>query len=148
MSILFKKVVSIFFLFIFVSSCGVPLNNKIGVKESKLSPCPSTPNCVCSQAQTDDKEHYILPFSYNTSKNDAYKKIKELIQLSKRTKIISETDDYIHVEYTSMIFRFIDDVEFYFPKEEKLIHVRSASRLGKSDIGVNRKRIESLRKQF
>jgi uncharacterized protein (DUF1499 family) len=66
----------------------------------------------------------------------------------KRAKIITEKDDYIHAEYTSALFRFVDDVELYFDKAKKIIHVRSASRVGYGDMGVNRKRVEELRALF
>jgi len=66
----------------------------------------------------------------------------------KRTTIVAEKEDYLHAEAKSLIFRFVDDVEFYFPATEKLIHVRSASRVGHSDLGVNRKRVEEIRSRF
>ncbi|MEN6507422.1 MAG: DUF1499 domain-containing protein, partial [Smithella sp.] len=66
----------------------------------------------------------------------------------KRIKIVAEKEDYLHAEAKSLIFRFVDDVEFYFPANEKIIHVRSASRVGYSDMGVNRKRVEEIRKRF
>jgi uncharacterized protein (DUF1499 family) len=65
-----------------------------------------------------------------------------------RMKIVEEKDDYLHAEARSLIFRFVDDVEFYLPAPEKVIHVRSASRVGYSDMGVNRKRVEEIRRRF
>ena len=65
-----------------------------------------------------------------------------------RTQVVSHTNEYIHAECTSLIFRFVDDVEFLLDEEKYLIHVRSASRVGYSDLGVNRKRIETIRQQF
>jgi uncharacterized protein (DUF1499 family) len=66
----------------------------------------------------------------------------------KRSKIVTDLDLYIHAEFTSAFFRFVDDVEFYFDDKAKTLHVRSASRIGRSDFGVNRKRIEELRSRF
>jgi uncharacterized protein (DUF1499 family) len=71
--------------------------------------------------------------------------LKKIIQGMKRTRIITEKDDYLYVEFTSALWRFVDDVEFYFKDASKTIQVRSASRLGRSDLGVNRKRIETIR---
>ena len=67
--------------------------------------------------------------------------------VTSRTRILTKEEDYIRVEYTSRLFRFVDDVEFYFP-EEPVIHVRSASRLGYSDLGANRRRVERIRELF
>jgi uncharacterized protein (DUF1499 family) len=71
--------------------------------------------------------------------------LKKIIQQMKRTRIVTEADNYLYVEFTSALWRFVDDVEFSFDDASKTIHVRSASRLGKSDLGVNRKRIEMIR---
>jgi uncharacterized protein (DUF1499 family) len=66
----------------------------------------------------------------------------------KRTSIITKKDNYIHATFKSRIFRFVDDVEFYFDDKEKIVHFKSASRVGHSDLGVNRKRMEEIRKRF
>ncbi len=71
--------------------------------------------------------------------------MKSIIGSMKRTRIVSERGNYLHVEFTSALWRFVDDVEFYFDDSVKVIHLRSASRLGKSDFGVNRKRMEAIR---
>ncbi len=72
----------------------------------------------------------------------------DVIKSMKRTKIVASTNIYIHAEFASAMFRFVDDVEFYFEDSRNIIHVRSASRVGYSDMGVNRKRIEQVRKLF
>ncbi len=74
--------------------------------------------------------------------------LKKIILQMKRTKIVTETNVYLHVEFTSAIWRFVDDVEFFFDGAKKLVHVRSASRLGYSDFGLNRKRVENIRKAW
>ncbi|MDX1411469.1 MAG: DUF1499 domain-containing protein [Nitrospirales bacterium] len=118
----------------------------IGITQGKLSPCPDSPNCVSSQSR--DPSHFVEPLSYTDSPTEAKARLLKVIESMPRTQIISNTDNYIHAECTSLIFRFVDDVEFLFNKEKKLIHVRSASRIGYSDLGMNRKRIEALRQQF
>ena len=112
----------------------------------KLKACPRSPNCVSSQAT--DPEHAIAPIVYTGSRAEAYVRLKKVLTEMKRTTIVTEQEDYLHAEARSFIFRFVDDVEFFFPAAEKLIHVRSASRVGNSDLGVNRKRVEDIRKRF
>ncbi len=108
--------------------------------------CPSSPNCVSSQAV--DPEHAIAPIAYAESRSEALARLKRVLASMKRTAIVSERADYLHAEAKSLIFRFVDDVEFYLPDNQKVIHVRSASRVGYSDLGVNRKRVEEIRKRF
>ena len=121
-----------------------PVN--LGIKDGKLAPCPSSPNCVSSQST--DREHVVEPLSFLGTVTEAHAGIKRIILSMKRARIITETDSYIHAEFTSAVFRFIDDVEFQIDKGAKIIHVRSASRLGHSDHGVNRKRIEDIRARW
>ena len=117
--------------------------NNLGVRDGKLVPCPSTPNCVLSQSS--DAEHSIKPLTYNSTPAEAMADLKTVIQAMKKTKIITENKNYLYAEFTSAIMGFVDDVEFYLDEDAKVIHVRSASRLGQSDLGVNRKRIETIR---
>lgn len=115
----------------------------LGVQSGKLAPCPKTPNCVSSQSQ--DPQHRIEPLSYNSTPTEAMAKLKIVIENQERTKIITETENYLYAEFTSALMGFVDDVEFLLDDSNKVIHIRSASRLGKSDLGVNRKRIETIR---
>mgnify|MGYP003935903513 CR=1 FL=1 len=121
----------------------------LGINDSKLAPCPKTPNCVSSQAL--DEAHYIEPINFAGTQQEAHERLLQIIESEKRTKILTDQQNYIRVEFTSALFRFVDDVEFYFPNEESdetIIHVRSASRVGSSDLGVNRKRIERIRSKI
>jgi uncharacterized protein (DUF1499 family) len=118
----------------------------LGVTQGKLSPCPDSPNCVSSQSS--DPSHFVEPLSYTDSRTEAKIRLLTIIESLPRTQIISNTDNYLHVEFTSLLFRFVDDVEFLFDEEKNLLHVRSASRVGYSDLGMNRKRIEALRQRF
>ncbi len=116
----------------------------IGIESSgQLAPCPNTANCVNSQSQ--DAEHRIEPLTYNSTPAGAMAEIKTVLQNMEKTKIITETENYLYAEFTSKLMGFVDDVEFLIDDSAKVIHVRSASRLGKSDLGVNRKRIETIR---
>ncbi len=135
-------------ILLMMSSCSGKEPTNIGVQNEKLSLCPDTPNCVCSQCLEEDKVHYIQPFIYQQSLEEVYESLVQTIESDKSAKIKTKDSNYIYVQYTSKIFRFVDDVEFYFPPDEKIVHVRSASRIGKSDLGVNRERIEKLRKSI
>ena len=115
----------------------------LGVRDGKLASCPNSPNCVSSQSLDD--LHKIVPLTYNSTREKALADLKSVIQSLPKTKIISESTDYLYAEFTSALMGFVDDVEFYFDPGGNIIHVRSASRLGQSDLGVNRKRIETIR---
>jgi len=135
-------------IFVFLTGCSGTMPNP-GINNSELAPCPKTPNCVSSQAH--DKKHFIEPIIFAGTQQQAHDRLLQIIESEKRTKIITDQKDYIRVEFTSALFRFVDDVEFYFPKEkadETVIHARSASRVGSSDFGVNRKRIERIRSKL
>jgi uncharacterized protein (DUF1499 family) len=95
-----------------------------------------------------DQTHFIEPFAFQTGKNEAIAALKNILSAQKRTAIVEETSNYLHVEFKTRFFKFVDDVEFYFPEDENVVHIRSASRLGYSDMGLNRKRMESLRGLF
>lgn len=129
------------------SSGGMKFTGKrptnIGVQSGQLAPCPGTPNCVNSKSQ--DAESRIEPLAYNSTASEVMADLKTVIQNQERTKIITETENYLYAEFTSKLMGFVDDVEFLVDDSAKVIHVRSASRLGKSDLGVNRKRIETIR---
>ena len=124
---------------------GTPPTN-LGVQSGQLAPCPATPNCVSSQSK--DAEHAIEPFTYSSASGKAFADLKTVIQSLDRTKVITERPDYLYAEFTSAIMGFVDDVEFYLDAGAKVIHVRSASRLGESDLGVNRQRIETIRTEL
>jgi uncharacterized protein (DUF1499 family) len=126
--------------------CSVKVSGYTGLRDGKLSECPDSPNCVSSQ--TAKKDHAVDPLSYNGSYSEAKHALLSIISSLPRTKIIADNDRYIHVTFTSRLMRFVDDVEFLFDETNKQIHIRSASRMGYSDMGVNRKRVEDLRKRF
>lgn len=118
----------------------------LGVDNGRLSPCPESPNCVSSFA--DDEVHGMAPIPYEGDTATARDRILTLLQDLPRVQIITTEPNYIHAEFRSNIWRFIDDVEFYFPADERVIHFRSASRLGYGDGGVNRARMEMIRGRF
>ncbi len=118
----------------------------IGIVNGKLYPCPKSPNCVSTQA-IDEKQR-IEPINYSGSLEDAKAKIIGIVSSIKRHKIITNEENYIHIEFRTATFRFVDDVEFLFDDKEKVIHFRSRARMGYSDMGVNRKRMEKVKNLF
>ena len=125
-------------------SVGRPHN--IGLKNNLLVACPRSPNCVLSQAS--DAKHKIKPIYYSTSVEMAKERLNQVILSNSDARIITQNEVYWHVKFTTRWLRFIDDVEFYFPESEALIHLRSASRSGYWDLGANRKRVEEIRSRF
>ena len=114
----------------------------IGLIDGKLAACPLSPNCVSTQ--TDQVEKRMQPISFAGSTKEAMLRLKEVIESMPRTRFITQTDNYLHVEFRSLLLRFVDDVEFLIDSDQKQIHFRSASRVGHSDLGVNRARMNQL----
>lgn len=115
---------------------GEPPNN-IGVHDDRLAPCPDSPNCVSSFAS--DETHAIEPL------NAEIREIEQVLVTLERTNIVESTDNYLYAEFTTRLMRYVDDVEFLFDPRSGVTHVRSASRVGYSDLGANRNRIERIR---
>lgn len=114
--------------------------------EKKLAACPNSPNCVSSQAA--DEGHFIAPFKITGNVEVAWAALKNTLISQSRTVITNETGDRLHAETTSLVFRFVDDIDAIVDADARLIHIRSASRTGYGDFGVNRKRVETLRSQL
>jgi uncharacterized protein (DUF1499 family) len=118
----------------------------LGVRDGRLAPCPDTPNCVCTHAADD--AHHIEPLAHDGTAEEAMSRLKAALTTLPRTRVVAEAPDYLRAECTSLLFRFVDDVEFLIDRERKVIHFRSASRVGRSDLGANRRRMEALRQAF
>lgn len=118
-------------------------SSTLGVDNGHLSSCPASDNCVVSQ--NADSKHTINPITYHLDRNAAREILLKVISVVPRTEIVEQTPNYIHALSKSRIFKFVDDVEFYLPPNESVIHLRSASRVGESDLGVNRRRMEQIR---
>ena len=118
----------------------------IGIQAGSLAICGNKPNCVCS---LDNRPNYmILPLDWAGSESMGIEKIESLVNSYPRTKVISKSGNYLHAEFRTLIFGYVDDVEFLVDVDSKKIHIRSASRLGYSDLGANRSRMEKLSNQF
>ncbi len=112
----------------------------------KPAPCPSSPNCV-SSVDPDDP-HYIAPFTLTVDRAEGWSAVREAVSTLPRTRIVSESKYYLHAECRSKVFGFVDDLELGLDGSTGVVLVRSSSRFGYSDLGVNRKRVERLRKQL
>lgn len=119
----------------------------LGAAEGRLRPCPESPNCVCSCAEPGDA-HAVAPIAFTGGAAEAWARMGEVLAAQPRAVVVAETDTYRHVEFTTRVFRFVDDVELLLDRDAKVIHVRSASRVGRSDLGANRRRVEAIRAAF
>ncbi|EDL61702.1 DUF1499 domain-containing protein [Gimesia maris] len=117
-----------------------------GAVEGRLAPCPDSPNCVCSQDQSE--LHQIAPLHFTGTVAEARQRLLDVLKQQQGCLIVTQEGDYLRAEFRSFLFGFVDDVEFLFDSRQNVIQVRSASRIGHSDLGVNRKRIETIRSIF
>lgn len=140
-SILPLTVISTLLVTTILSGCTGTRPNTLGKIRDTLSPCPDKPNCVSSLSKT--KEHRIIPLAVENMN-----RIENVLKNTENSKIIISNKTYIYAEFTSTLMRFVDDVEFLKIPNMRGIQVRSASRLGYSDLGANRKRIEQIRSQL
>ncbi len=118
----------------------------LGAVDGRLKPVPASPNCVSSQSA--DAASRIAPYAYAGDGKLALQRLATIVAAMPRTAIVVSRPDYLHVEFRSRWLGFVDDVEFLLAEKEALIHLRSASRLGHSDFGVNRRRMEAIREEF
>ena len=127
-----------------LAGCAGKVPKNLGVRDGRLAACPASPNCVSSQAE--DEEHRIAPLSFRGDPDAAFARLKELLGRRSDTKIIEAREGYLRVEFHTILF--VDDGEFLLERERNVIQVRSASRLGHSDLGKNRSRMEGIRQEF
>ncbi|MFG3816522.1 DUF1499 domain-containing protein [Limnothrix redekei] len=120
----------------------------LGAVAGQLRPCPNSPNCVSSQTPITDLQHTIAPLQIMGDADHVFAALTELVKATERTTVITESPNYLYAEFTTPLLGFVDDVEFLLDGETNQIQVRSASRLGESDLGLNRQRIETLRAQL
>lgn len=115
-----------------------------------LKPCPPSPNCA-SSLEIEDSDHRVMPLRWTGDLNqiDQVKRhLRSAVLQAGDATFVVEEEHYWRIEFRSRVFKFVDDVELLFDRQSKLIQVRSASRVGHSDFGVNRKRVERIRSLF
>jgi uncharacterized protein (DUF1499 family) len=120
--------------------------DNLGAKEGRLAGCPGSPNCVSTEA-TDD-EHSIAPLTFDGTAEEAMARLKGVVQQMPRSVVVTASESYLHAEFTTLFFRYTDDVEFQVDAKVDTIRMRSASRTGYSDLGANRTRVEAIRTAF
>jgi len=120
----------------------------LGIKDGRLARPRSTPNCVSSQADPADKEHYIEPIRFKGTTLEAIAAARKTVEGMARATVVRHEGNYLYAEFKSKVMGFVDDVEFTYDDKAAVLHVRSASRLGRRDFGVNRARVEALRSRI
>jgi uncharacterized protein (DUF1499 family) len=128
------------------TGCSGSRPKHLGIKDAKFALCPDTPNCISSQSKISDKK--IAPMPFHSNLKNRHDEIINIVKNLPRTNLITNSTSYLHFEFTSKIMRFVDDVEFYFDESNTIIHIKSASRLGQKDFGVNKNRIKLIRKLY
>jgi uncharacterized protein (DUF1499 family) len=120
--------------------------DNLGVHDGRLAPPKPTPNNVNSQVDKNiDPGHYIAPLRYSGDPRRAWTTLRKIVEGMPRVKVVKDEPNYLYAEFTSKMMGFVDDTEFYLDQRAGVIQVRSASRLGRGDYGVNRARIEYIR---
>jgi uncharacterized protein (DUF1499 family) len=127
-----------------LAACAGERPDNLGVKGGLLAACPASPNCVSSQA--DDSGHRIAPLVIIGEPDAAFARLKLVLGRRADTSVVDESPDYLRVELRTVLF--VDDGEFLLDRTQRVIHIRSASRLGYSDLGKNRSRMDQIRKEF
>ena len=127
-----------------LAGCAGSQPSNLGITAGQLAPCPARDNCVSSDASSD--RHKIEPFQLAAPAGEVWSQLRAAVSGLPHTEVITSGDDYLHAECKSRIFRFVDDLELHLRADRGIIAVRSASRVGRGDMGVNRKRVENLRK--
>ena len=140
----FLIIALLFWLGIILMPSSRPEN--LGVVEGKLRGCPDSPNCVSTEAV--DESHHVPGIAFSGSVADAHNRLVRIMSQMPRTTLVTENENYLHFECRSRLFRFVDDLEFLIDPDTRVIQVRSASRVGYSDLGVNRARVNQVRDAF
>lgn len=117
-----------------------------GPLQKELSDCPNSPNCVSTSASRTANN--VNPIVLRTVSSGARAQLEDIIEELPGSKIVLSNDRYFHVEFRSRLFGFVDDLELLIDEDQKLIFVRSASRVGYSDLGANRKRVQEIRRRY
>lgn len=120
----------------------------LGVTDGRLARCKSSPNCVSSQADPGDAEHYIAPIAFAGGAPQAMAALRRALEGMQRCTVIRHDANYLYAEFRSKLLGYVDDVELVHDASAGVIHVRSASRLGRRDFGVNRARVEAIRSRI
>ncbi len=130
----------------FILSMTASKPSDLGVNDGRLAELPDSPNCVSTQ--TEKQDQWMAPLTYDGDRGSVLEDIRKVLQSMSNARIVEERENYLRAEFRSTFFRFVDDVEFLVEPETSRVHFRSASRVGYSDMGVNRDRMERIRELF
>jgi uncharacterized protein (DUF1499 family) len=136
------KIMALFLIVMSAVGCVGHAQDSRNTTPADLAPCPDSPNCVSTKSK--DPDHAMTPLPYLKSGRESMDRLVGIVQEMKRATIVSATPSYLHVEFRSALFRFVDDVEFVLEDSARLIHFRSASRTGYYDFGANRRRMKEI----
>jgi uncharacterized protein (DUF1499 family) len=140
------KMVALFLIVMSAVACAGHAQDSRSTTPNDLAACPDSPNCVSTKSK--DPGHMMPPLPYIKSGEESMNRLVALVREMKRATIVSATPSYLHVEFRSALFRFVDDVEFVLDDSARVIHFRSASRAGYYDFGVNRKRMKEISDRY
>jgi len=140
------KIVALFIIAMSAVACAGHAQESRTKTSADLAPCPDSPNCVSTKS--NDPDRTMAPLPYLTSGRESMDRLVAIVREMKRATIVSATPSYLHVEFRSALFRFVDDVEFALDDLARVIHFRSASRTGYYDFGVNRKRMKEISDRY
>jgi len=146
--ILLYTVIGIFFtigLMLAILSISSRKQPELGLFNGQLRACPASPNCVCSEFA--GKNSFVEPLNYSIAHADAWGSVKQAI-ITTGGELVTEQGAYLHARYVTPLMRYVDDMEMRMDEDAHVIHVRSASRVGHSDMGANRERVERMRQTF
>lgn len=129
-----------------LQACASEPPDTLGVRDGKLAPCPESPNCVSTEAS--DEGHATDPFVLKLPAEQAWPRVREAVEALPGTVVVRATGDYLHAESTTPLMRYVDDLELLLQADRGRIAVRSASRIGWSDMGANRERVWQLRREL
>ncbi len=132
-------------IFIMSSVSGAGIEG-LGAMEDKLAPCPDSPNCVSTQSRS--KRHAMQPLPYLQTREASRERILSILKGMKRVEIVDLTESYVHAEFRTGLWRFVDDVEFFLDDTARVVHFRSASRVGYYDFGLNRRRMKEISEKY
>ena len=140
-------IAAVYVVWVIAAPLVMPRPTNLGIQANgQLADCPDSPNCVSSFV--DDEIHGVSPMKFDEPTDSVFRRLIEILENQPGVEIVKQTDGYLHAECTTPLMRYIDDLECLADSKEGVIHVRSASRLGYSDLGKNRQRIEKLREEL
>ena len=140
------KIVALFLILMSAVACSGDAQETRSKITSELAPCPDSPNCVSTKSK--DTSRAMPPLPYRNSGEESMDRLVAIVREMKRATIVSAAPSYLHVEFRSALFRFVDDVEFVPDDSARVIHYRSASRTGYYDFGVNRRRMQEISNRY